>query len=69
MTKLTDKQVAELCADAANECRKAPDIRLGQALFNALWRISPSSTHEVQLSKADPFYNDKNIPAFFDFIA
>ena len=60
----------EISTTAAEERRFHPEIRLGQALFNALYDLKPDLANEIRgNSDIDPFYKDGNIPAFYEWLA
>lgn len=42
--------------------------RRGQALFNYLETVRSDLARRVNGCSVDPFYNDDNIPAFYDFV-
>lgn len=41
-----------------------PNLRRGQALFNALAEIDPDKANRIRGTGIDPFYNNRNITAF-----
>lgn len=47
-----------------------PQIRIGQHMFNTLCDYNLKLSRDVrgQLDNIDPYYNDKNIPAFLEYI-
>lgn len=42
------------------------DLRLGQALFNALTWYREDIAYQISGSLIDPFYNDDIVPAFLE---
>lgn len=61
MKKLTQKQVAELLADAYLEKEKIPSLRIGQAFYNLLYSHFPLIADEIRGTAIDPFYNDTRL--------
>jgi hypothetical protein len=68
MEKLTQEQF-DLLIDKVIEFRKHPALRLGQAMYNALYFIDPDTATELNGTDADPFYSDEKIPQFLAAIA
>ena len=59
----------EYVVDVAKMYREYPSLRLGQCYFNALIDYKPELAEKVRgRPSLDPFYQDKNIPAFLEFI-
>jgi hypothetical protein len=52
----------------ANKIVDSTNQRLGQALMNALHDLDPYLAGSISGTYADPFYNNKNIPAFWNVI-
>lgn len=48
--------------------KRNPHLRLGQACMNALADIRPEWYRLVTGTPRDPFYQDANLPAFWDFL-
>ena len=46
--------------------KQHPELREGQALFNAVNQIDPIAADELRGSNVDCFYNDKLVPDFLD---
>ena len=70
--KLTNLQVTEVVIEATQAIREHKDMRMGQALMNALSEVSPKSHKEIGdapwSDQVDPFYNDAYIPNFWNFL-
>jgi len=45
-----------------------PRIRRGQNLFNVLHDIKPELANSIRGSEIDPFYHDKRIPLFYEWL-
>ena len=45
-----------------------PCLREGQILFNVLSEEEPEWANEIRSTDSDPFYNDKKIPAFWEWL-
>ena len=45
--------------------RKNPNLRRGQALFNALAEVNPNKADRIRGTDIDPFFNNNRIKAFF----
>ena len=68
---LTNLQVTEVVVKASKLMRENKDLRMGQALMNALHEVSPAFTYDIQTNAnkaVDPFYNDAYIPNFWAFL-
>lgn len=48
--------------------RAWPSRRVGQAFFNVLCEVEPLLAERVRATEFDPFYQDKRIPAFLEFV-
>jgi len=69
MSKLTEEEYNKLINESNELIKKYPDIRLGQAYMNTLWKINGNLYRQItEEQKVDPFYLDKNIPEFFNFL-
>ena len=70
--KLTSLQVTEVALKANRLIRENKDMRMGQALMNALFEVSPDHYKAIKDSPwsagFDPFYNDAYIPRFWSFL-
>jgi len=44
--------------------RKNPNLRRGQALFNALAEVNPNKADRIRGTDIDPFFNNNRIKAF-----
>ena len=67
-TRLTVEQAEEFgkaYQELAQAHVKTKEWRVGQALYNALYRVSPDIAKGVTNSNNDPFNVDANIPAFY----
>lgn len=42
--------------------------RSGQAAYNALWEARPDIADRVRGTKVDPFYEDRRLLAFWNFV-
>lgn len=47
-------------------CKTHPQLRLGQCVYNITFSKYPKEAHKTQLDYDDPFYNDENIPRFWE---
>ena len=67
--KLTKKQIIEYAELFECELESHKNWRLGQTAFNVLCDIHPLLAEKVRGNgDIDPFYVDKHIPKFFEFI-
>lgn len=57
----TSASVAEL---AQAMVRDQPELRRGQAFFNALYRLDPELANHLCTTAVDPYYQDDRIPYF-----
>lgn len=46
--------------------RDNPNLRWGQALFNALYDINPELADHIRGTGSDPFYDDSKINHFYN---
>lgn len=46
-----------------------PNLRWGQAYFNVLCSHDPELADKIRSTQLDPFYSDKQIPDFLNYIA
>lgn len=66
MTKTTQQEVQ----DEADKIRQEhPSTRKGQALFLSLEHFHPEFTESIVGTDCDPFYQDRNIPDFWEAYA
>lgn len=67
---MTKEEFIILKSDIYNKTNKTiekyPMLRLGQALFNETHKRYPDICNKIVGTKDDPFYNDKNIPSFWN---
>lgn len=54
------------CMEYANE---HPELRRGQAYYVAAFAVCPKLVPQTNGTDRDPFYDDSNISAFFDYLA
>lgn len=66
--RLTPDQLEELVIGAQNDRYQWPELREGQSLMNKLYDVSPELYVELTASNIDPFYNDKHLDAFMNYI-
>jgi len=45
-----------------------PTLRVGQSLMNSLYTIDKELYKDVMLDGCDPFYDDRKIEAFWNFL-
>lgn len=61
-----DMRLPRAVQDVATGLRKyRPELRPGQAAYNALHFLDPAMAAELHSSDADPFYDDTKLPAFW----
>jgi len=46
-----------------------PEQRYGQSFVNYLWAVNRPLAVRAYAETDDPFYDDKNMPRFLDFLA
>ena len=66
--KLTNQQFLEVCGLATQLKAETPELRIGQALFNALYMTHRELAKNVIETDADPFYDDSRVKEFINFI-
>lgn len=49
--------------------KENPDLRIGQATFNALCEIEPELAELVRSQPQDPFFRDEQLPDFWAWLA
>jgi hypothetical protein len=67
MTEITDFWV-QLHEGARNHVTFL-DNRIGQAYFNALYKIRPDIANAISATENDPYYVNDRLPLFFTAIA
>lgn len=68
MKKLTTKEWIAI-TEQVTSLMAQHRLRMGQAYMNALNSIKPELYKEItQMESIDPFYKDKNLPAFFEYL-
>ena len=67
-TTMTNKEIYQLIQDSAVHVSEHPYIRLGQAMVNILFARNRAMYEDVVTSRVDPFYNDKKIAEFLEFL-
>ena len=45
-----------------------PELRVGQSYFNTLYDIKPNMANTIRGTNLDPFYQNRIIPAFLDWV-
>lgn len=65
---MTNKEIYQLIQDSASHVSDYPFIRLGQAMVNILFARNRTLYENVVTSRVDPFYNDKKIAEFLEFL-
>lgn len=60
---------ATVYADAQKAVAASPSLRIGQAIFNALYHREPMIADIVRGSDLDPFYRDEVLPDFWAWLA
>ena len=65
---IDDMTFEQFVVEAEGQARNMPCYRRGQAYFNLLVHVRPDLAEQVRGSLCDPFYQDKKIGAFMEFI-
>ncbi len=60
--------LASLAVKVGAYQRKYPEWREGQTWFNVLYEQHPEIADDIRGTILDPFYNDENLPRFFNFL-
>lgn len=66
-TSLVDR-IVTLAAGDRYGSRYGRDLRKGQNLMNALYELNPDLYKQITGTEADCFYQDKNIPKFWEVV-
>ena len=61
--------IIKVCEIAAEMLRDYPFLRVGQAYFNALYKIDPDLANNIRGDGyLDPYLSDDNLPNFLRYI-
>jgi len=60
--------ITELIKKANQLMKMFPTFRYGQALFGVLEDMDKEMADEIRGTGLDPFYDDKNVPAFLGYV-
>ena len=68
MEKLTKDQSKAFVFESLSNYSKFQKWRLGQSYFNTLYTMHPEIANEVRGTEYSPYYDDKIIDKFLDYI-
>ena len=65
---MTIADILKIVKTAVIERENYPFLRLGQSLYNTLYKTYPEIADEINSKCVDPFYQDDVIPAFLAYL-
>ena len=74
LSLLKNGEVKSLCRislkdwESIRDCKHPINIRKGQAMMDALWKVNEHLYNKVMFSAFDPFHDDRNILKFLDYL-